>query len=764
MTSDDPYHQASHKTSKDLKDVAITISHLALPEIEHLTDLIGRLIPAGNVPGVVLNGLARLKGRPLPEQTRRDINALFFGVEHFLDRAVFLGVFAGPAMIIWGYQKMLQLVGKDPSEAFPEGTWQYYADYALREDTARHTNETHGFDTTLRQHGVELALADRMTAWVLAAVQILHQYDRILENEWRERVYTYLLRDELPDLYPTWEKIRPYGRGQDAARTDDYAAYRRLKFDRFLAEATENLPARSRKAWEARIRQIKTDELPAYQRQMSILATLEPTYYHETRTPIPRDKIHIGVIVHGQYYLIPAFRNGSPVDVSAVRELIAGLLFRPADHAQADLTPLARVRRSALPKLELSITRELDTLRLVPILINFDRRPRELPLAELRQAERGIGSHPLTLFDTGETMVFDQSHIFFDGAFGAALAEIFTNEALAWAVYLNLLPPAKAGAQRPYAPNFALTSHDLALIERAPQVAVEVSAENENLDFAALRQLRLQFKQHTGLNLLTVNDLLVLYRAIHAATYEPDPALLEKLRKLRAKEALEALKMRVNPATMIPVDASRRSPRDRVYPMSFEVPLKELDLLNQHQGVLDALAAFEKDKSHQKKFVGLQRSYLAILAAYGQLMSHAKEIALSGESASSGTIKFLAHMPKPLQKLLDDIPAYFDVLNDIIKGREVFSNVGAVVPGSTLTRFITAKDDNEKKTLAWSVITDAEGIMRLGLRDFRPHVSGLINLGQRDLAQAMTQDYLDSYVQGFNQYIRELRHIHQGNR
>ncbi|MBZ0308891.1 MAG: hypothetical protein K8I82_22680, partial [Anaerolineae bacterium] len=611
----------------------------------------------GNVPGVVLSGLARLKGRPMPDQTRRDINALFFGVEHFLDRAVYLSVFAGPAMIIWGYQKMLQLVGKDPNEAFPEGTWQYYADYALREDTARHANETHGFDTLLSSHGIQLSQADRMTAWVMAAVQILHQYDRILENEWRERVYTYYLRDEFPTIYAEWEKVRPYGRGQDASRNDDYAAYRRVMFDRFLSEYTRRLPADLRQQWEAKIQQVRESDLPAYQQQMSILAYLEPSYYHETRTPIPREKIHIGVIYQGHYYLIPAFHTS----IEAVRGQIASLLMRPATHAKASLTPLARVRRSALSRLELSLTQELDMLCLTPILINFDRRPVQMPLAELRETERGIGSHALTLLDTGETMVFDQSHLFFDGAFGAALAEIFTNEALAWAAYLHLLPPAKPGKQRPYAPKFALTEQDIKQIEKAPQVAVEVSAETEAVNFGAIRQLRMQFKRHSALLQLTVNDLLVLYRAIHAATYEPDPVLVESLKTLREKDALDALYARINPTTMIPIDASQRSPRDRVYPLSFEVPMKELGLLSRHQKVLEALTEYETDPTKSKKFITLQRSYLAILAAFGQLMRHAKKIALSGESASMGTIKFLAHMPKPLQKLLDDIPAHFDV-------------------------------------------------------------------------------------------------------
>ena len=116
-------------------------------------------------------------------------------------------------------------------------------------------------------------------------------------------------------------------------------------------------------------------------------------------------------------------------------------------------------------------------------------------------------------------------------------------------------------------------------------------------------------------------------------------------------------------------------------------------------------------------------------------------------------------MPPPLQRLLDQVPGRFDVLNDIIKGREVFSNVGAVTPTSTLSRFITAKDDNDRKTLAWGVITDAQGIMRLSLRDFRPHIAALNAIGRHDLAVRITEDYLGAYAQGLNEYVQDLHRI-----
>jgi hypothetical protein len=146
------------------------------------------------------------------------------------------------------------------------------------------------------------------------------------------------------------------------------------------------------------------------------------------------------------------------------------------------------------------------------------------------------------------------------------------------------------------------------------------------------------------------------------------------------------------------------------------------------------------------------------------VLSRAKEVAIAGESASVGAIKMLAHMPTPLQRMLNQIPSRIDLLNDLIKGREIFSNLGVVAPTSTLTRFITAKDDNDKKDLAWGVITDAQGVMRITLRDFRPYIRSLLAVEQKDLATRIAQDYLDTYANGLNTYIKELRRITETSR
>jgi hypothetical protein len=123
------YQQASIKTANDLRTIArstnlLQLSRLSLPEIEALTDEIGRVVPAGNVPGIILSGLARLGGWEIGRaDTEKQIGLLFKGVRQMLDKTVYGTFFAGPAAILYGYQQLLRLAGTDPDSAFPDGTW-----------------------------------------------------------------------------------------------------------------------------------------------------------------------------------------------------------------------------------------------------------------------------------------------------------------------------------------------------------------------------------------------------------------------------------------------------------------------------------------------------------------------------------------------------------------------------------------------------------------------------------------------------------------
>lgn len=170
------YDEASKITTDRLKTIsqstaALKLSRLSLPEIKAVTEEIGRLIPAGYVPALILSGLLRLPDRSPPKKNiKRDINLLLRGVEQSLDRAVYGTFFVGPAAVIWGYQSLLKLASKNPDDAFPEGPWQFYVDYAMREDTARHTNETHGFYTFLNQYQIALNTVDRITARALIMI------------------------------------------------------------------------------------------------------------------------------------------------------------------------------------------------------------------------------------------------------------------------------------------------------------------------------------------------------------------------------------------------------------------------------------------------------------------------------------------------------------------------------------------------------------------------------------------------------------------
>lgn len=352
-----------------------------------------------------------------------------------------------------------------------------------------------------------------------------------------------------------------------------------------------------------------------------------------------------------------------------------------------------------------------------------------------------------------------------------------TNEALSWARYLNLLSsPTPAGSRLYTSLTLQLQPADIDLVEHAPHVSSESGAETDKVNIKASLELRKQFKQRNDLLNLTINDLLVLYRAIHAATYKPSESLISAIDALSKTnpEISAALRQvveegsRTTPSILIPVDASLKTPRERIYPLNVEVPLMELNLLGLHAQTMKLLDAYETATEERTVvyagFDHYQRLYLASLAGFGAYITRAKEIATQGQNVSAGAIKLLAHLPKPLQKLLDKIPENFELLNNLLKGREVFSNVGAVVSGSTLTRFITAKDDNEQKQLAWGVMTDAKSVMRIHLRDFRPHVATLLSIGRKDLASLITQDYLDAYANGLNEYVGDLLRISAASR
>ena len=316
------------------------------------------------------------------------------------------------------------------------------------------------------------------------------------------------------------------------------------------------------------------------------------------------------------------------------------------------------------------------------------------------------------------------------------------------------------------------------ILEEFPKnITREVAAENTGINTKALYKLRKVLpKRHPELK-LTVNDLLILYRCEFGHEYRPSSVIEDLLFELRADNQPHAnvqdvyqlineilVKSQVNnPALMIPMDATATDPRERLYPTTFRNPFTELwDNYREASTTLKQYTTTQT-QADWAAFTNARRSLLAQLNYFGQLLRAYKKIALEGGSTSTATMKLVAHLPPYFLKLLDEIPQRIDILNEIIKGEEVFSNVGRVARDSSLSRFTSAKDDNPNKDLVWGILTDDDDMMHLTLRDFRPHVAALHKLNKIELAEMMAKDYLDAFVTGFNQFATRLLEILHAN-
>lgn len=829
------------------------LSNRSIAEVEALQEEVSAVIPAGNIVGLIMGGLARLRDRTLPRsKAESDVSALMRALDmlphNILPKTVYGTLFVGPAAVLAAYQKLLMLTGKDPESAFPDGLWQFYLEFALREDNARHTTETRGFQKALSDYSLDVSAADQLAAWVCAVSHAYFQYDDWLHNEWRERVYLYLIEEAVAQaqldhklpfrrLPKAWAAQRPYHRRQDAQPDETYAAYRHRRFDAFLQTRLKLLPEAQQRWIEATYHHRTLAELPAFQQQMSILATLDPDQYREHKRLIPLWQVRIGIILKDRYYLLPACHTdqlGNPVlfktqrhdsqflalqiasdgslchpDGYSLRVDRTGRIFRadneqpagflrPAsfqairrqiltifEHAECtesssstglddQLVAIKRTDQERARKLLSSPLgrQEVQAIKYAPVIINWDKRDSSLPLAYIRRGKRGIGDHPLTIFRTPDSMIFDQSHIFLDGLGGMALAETLTGEAISWAGYFSTLPHPKPAPGLPYHLNFA---HEEALDKFVNVSTVEVSAENDGINMRNLAVLRkLLPKRHPDLR-LTVNDMLVLYRCAFGHEYQPSSDLEEALAELRRQNSpntqeiyrslnnLLAKARAVNPSLVIPMEASAALPRERLYPTTFRNPFTEL--WSHYQHTCDSLEFYRDCQTQHcwSNFSAARRALLAQLNYFGQIMRAYRKVALQGGSPSTAAMKLLAHLPNSLLKLLDEIPQRVDILNEVLKGEEVLSNVGRVARGSSLTRFISAKDDSHNKTLVWAVITDDNDVLHLSLRDFRPHVAALAKIDRLALAEMIAQNYVDTYVVGFNRFVKNLSSILNAN-
>src|SRR3954453_3651348 len=159
----------------------VDLTHLAADAVRELKQELAEIFPASNLPAFLLQGLIQLDDRALKQdRVIADLRVLFRGSKQIGLYSTFL---AAPALVLYGYQRLLALAGKDIDSAFPDGPWQFYTQFGLREDAARHCVETTGF----RRASAAASEIDAATAWVYAAMRALFSYDALLANEWEER-------------------------------------------------------------------------------------------------------------------------------------------------------------------------------------------------------------------------------------------------------------------------------------------------------------------------------------------------------------------------------------------------------------------------------------------------------------------------------------------------------------------------------------------------------------------------------------------------
>ncbi|NWG15119.1 MAG: hypothetical protein HXY41_00655 [Chloroflexi bacterium] len=784
--------QATQLTATNLRKLVAeaslheNTSHVSVPEQEELIELISRILPAGNVVGFVFNGLLNVKERKLPPaEGRAYFNSLFKGLAIVRNNAFYRMMFAGPATVLAGFSFLLQLAGVRSEDYLPEGAWQFYVEFGLREDAARHNTETTGFQQAIRPMRPAPSESEQLTAWVMAAMWLLRDYHYLLASVWEENVRLTVMEQTtgLPRLHRAWEKIRPFKVPDGLSQQFSIPAYRRQRFDSFCDEQLAQVGARQRysfeAAWKDPARQKQRElSLQAYVRQLSILSYLEPGEYGEQRIPIRNTDLHVGVIYKDAYYLLKFVDPTTPTAPALIHAQVDALLrAKSSNPAQADLILLAapRTAQQDLRRLLGQDQRQsLEMLQKTPILINWDQASSSQPLQTIRRGRRGIGDHALTIFHTDGGMVFDFSHIYFDGPWAMATAEMLTNQAV---YYVERRVQSQGAPPRLELP-IALDLTASPKLERAARklspVITHISAE-ASVDIAPITDLRRLLIRRTRPPIhLTVNDLLVLHRVIFNQRYKPSLRLQRALDDLRKKPDGKPLARLVddmlaelgqsNPSLLIPIDATHANPKDRLFPSTFRNPF--VDFYPMHDDLLRLLnlvahKTARKDEAFHL-FHKARTDYVSLLDAFSRVMRRYRQIAMDGQSMSTTAIRLIAGLPGSMQKMMDDIPGRFSFMNEAIKGEEVFSNVGQVTPGSSISRFSSAKDDNDKKVLVWGIMTDNHNRLCITLRDFRPPVTALAQAGYETTAQAITQDFLDRFMESLLAFVEEVHGILTG--
>lgn len=778
---------------------------------------------ADTLPGLIRSGMTLLKARRV--RLRSEAGGHKLDLSELGNQILYFALIVIPAIGLELFQR-LRTAATGLPRRFPRGSWQFYLGFGLREDMAHHTVETCGYHSERPAEATELDDLTAWVMTVIQFVWGYEELMGVVWDEWTMlRLIEQAAKkaglehaQEFVRLQRQWEVLRPYG----APLNGTYADVRRAAFESFIRPRRSLLPRQWQDGMTEQYEKLAATKRISYQKQMSLLAKVVPGRYLDYKRPIPLWDAKIGLIIGGQYYLLDVashdeeghplvyghgggrwplhFIDGEPVDEEGERLVLEGeQLYRARDHkwvGYLDMASASRIEwqlrqilaepnpglrqpematdvllaetpRSAQMRLRGMLPPETQAevwaLSNAPVIINWDAGSGDDWLAKLRRAQRGIGDHALTVRRTDRTFIFDQSHVFFDGTWSLAMAEVFTNAAIQWCRRIITITPSESAPAHPLRLRGGDPFRKAAERRRQlPEVTAETTIWNFISEVSSLRRILAQRGA-----LLTINDLLVITRIFHAAHYKPSPSAQREIEAYTqdAKSEAEQHAVRAiwrslergritNPALLIPVDASFTDPQERVFPIMFRNLVLADNLVWVWDNTWDAYQAYRRIEPPDtpeglaalKNFALKRALLIGNLIAFSHVMAANKAVGLRGHSLNIAILKLLVGLPSVVQYMLNYIPEQFSVLNEIIKGDEVYSNVGRVAQGSSLTRFMSAKDDGNTKALVWGVMSDDQNRLIVTMRDFRPHVKPLIQAGHMDLAQLMAQDYLTAFT------------------
>lgn len=666
-----------------------------------------------------------------------------------------------------------------------EPLFQAFAKKALRDDAARFSVECVYPSPAL--HGETSLLA----GCIFTVAQLLHHYADLLACEWDNRMYARDLASSVPSGQSGASPHGPIGRITIEPSEDmfaDLAAYVRA-YERALEERRQRcaqLFANSGydAALQAHIRR-REKGLPAYQRQMSLLQSLRPGRHQDVPVPIPVDKLNIAVRKGNRYVLIPvyvpdqgratgSYRMISKEEIRGYAEYIGEMPDEGPISLNPSLPRIPRryqhgVRKRYIPE----VLEKLEVLASAPVVINWNIHDASRNLSSIRQTQRGGNDQPLTLIRTERGMVFDFSHILFDGLWASRVAHYIMHFTISITNGLELEDTAAAAKEPPVLDTPAdrqEESFPLAVLAARPdrvqtvqleldvdskereaphtdKLVHEVSAELDGIELKSLTAPLQLMNQH-GVK-ITINDLLLLARMLHAKTYRPSMQVEQALACLSdPKEARSAVRLwrqrmekerQCPPALLIPVDVTEHDPKERLYMTS----IRPDDL---PQGLLEQLAQLIRLRSARiNSFPTIMTGINERLAEAILIFRKKFNLALQGKSFSTKASRLFVASPYPMRDVGDWVTEQVKGLQTRVKGDELFSSLGQMPPWSTAIRFMSARSKGKAQQRVWGIMTDNQQRLMITLRDFHPLTVMLIRNGQGNLAASILQDYLNAF-------------------